>query len=47
MNSSLLRRIIRLMREMNYASRRMVELQAPLDQLMPAGGGTSLPDTAP
>jgi hypothetical protein len=29
MNSSLLRRIVRLMREMNYASHRMVELQAP------------------
>jgi len=29
MNSSLLRRVVRIMREMNYASRRVVELQAP------------------
>jgi hypothetical protein len=27
MNSSLLQRIVRLVREMNYASRRMVELR--------------------
>jgi hypothetical protein len=29
MNSSLLQRVVRIVREMNYASRRMVELKAP------------------
>jgi hypothetical protein len=29
MNSSLLQRIVRVVRETNYASRRMVELRAP------------------
>jgi hypothetical protein len=29
MNSSLLQRVVRIVREMNYASRRMVEFRAP------------------
>lgn len=29
MNSRLLQRVVRIVRDMNYASRRVVELQAP------------------